>query len=260
MTATARYRNLYAKLIRFYPKPYRERFGEGMEQTFADLCREQREVGDGLFGFVLWVFAETSAGIIRENIRFVLVQNITKRLIVWAAVVALILLIPLVAMQFTSEVNWTLSDFVFAGVLLFGTGLTYELVARKASGVAYRAAVGVALAAVFLLVWINAAVGLIGNEDNPANTMYGGVLAVGIIGVLIARFQPQGMARALFATALAQMLVPVIALIVWRPSLDEAPGIVGVFMLNALFMMLFVISALCFQRVARERNRGLIAD
>ena len=187
-------------------------------------------------------------------------QNITRRLIVWAVVVALILLIPLVAMQFTSEVNWTLSDFVFAGVLLFGTGLTYELIARKAGGIAYRAAVGVALAAAFLLVWINGAVGIIGNEGNPANLMYGGVLAVGIIGAMIARFQPHGMARALFATALAQMLVPVIALIVWRPSLDDAPGIVGVFMLNAFFVMLFIVSALFFRRAARERNRGLIAD
>ena len=260
MTTTARYRNLYARLLRLYPKPYRERFGEEMEQTFNDLCRERREAGDGLFGFVLWVFAETSAGIIRENITLVLMQNITRRLIVWAVVVALILLIPLVAMQFTSEVNWTLSDFVFAGVLLFGTGLTYELVARKAGGIAYRAAVGVALAAAFLLVWINGAVGIIGNEDNPANLMYGGVLAVGIIGAMIARFQPQGMARALFATALAQMMVPVIALIVWRPSLDDAPGIVGVFMLNAFFVMLFVVSALFFRRAARERNRCLIAD
>ena len=260
MTTIARYRNLYAKLLRLYPKPYRERFGEGMEQTFNDLCRERGKAGKGLFGFVLWVFAETSAGIIRENITFVLMQNITRRLIVWAVVVALILLIPLVAMQFTSEVNWTLSDFVFAGVLLFGTGLTYELVARKAGGIAYRAAVGVALAAAFLLVWINGAVGIIGNEDNPANLMYGGVLAVGIIGAMIARFQPQGMARALFATALAQMLVPVIALIVWRPSLDDAPGIVGVFMLNAFFVMLFVVSALFFRRAARERNRCLIAD
>jgi hypothetical protein len=259
MTTTERYRNLYAKLLRLYRKPYRERFGEGMEQTFNDLCRERREVGDGLFGFVLWVFAETSAGIIRENIRFVLAQNITRRLIVWAVVVALILLIPLVAMQFTSEVNWTLSDFVFAGVLLFGTGLTYEL-ARKAGGIAYGAAVGVALAAAFLLVWINGAVGIIGNEDNPANLMYGGVLAVGIIGAMIARFQPQGMARALFATALTQLLVPVIALIVWRPSLDDAPGIVGVFMLNAFFVILFAVSALFFRRAVRERNRRWIAD
>ena len=251
---------MYAKLLHLYPKSYRERFGEGMEQTFNDLCRERREVGDGLFGFVLWVFAETSAGIIRENIRFVLAQNITRRLIVWAVVVALILLIPLVAMQFTSEVNWTLSDFVFAGVLLFGTGLTYELVARKAGGTAYRAAVGVALGAAFLLVWINAAVGIIGNEDNPTNLMYFGVLAVGIIGAMIARFQPKGMALALFATAFAQMLVPLIALIAWRPSLDDAPGILGVFMLNAFFVMLFVVSAFLFRRATQEDNRCLIAN
>ena len=116
------------------------------------------------------------------------------------------------------------------------------------------------LAAAFLLVWINGAVGIIGNEGNPANLMYGGVLAVGIIGAMIARFQPQGMARALFAMALAQLLVPVIALIVWRRSLDDAPGVVGVFMLNASFVMLFVVSALFFRRAARERNRCLIAD
>ena len=260
MTTTARYRNLYAKLLRLYPKPYRERFGEEMEQTFNDLCRERREAGGGLFGFVLWVFAETSAGIISENITLVLMQNIIRRLIVWAVVVALILLIPLVAMQFTSEVNWTLSDFVFAGVLLFGTGLTYELVARKAGGTAYRAAVGVALGAAFLLVWINAAVGIIGNEDNPTNLMYFGVLAVGIIGAMIARFQPKGMALALFATAFAQMLVALIALIAWRPSLDDAPGILGVFMLNAFFVMLFVVSAFLFRRATQEDNRCLIAN
>ena len=68
MTATARYRNLYAKLLRLYPRPYRERFGEGMEQTFNDLCRERGKAGKGLFGFVLWVFAETSAGIIQREL------------------------------------------------------------------------------------------------------------------------------------------------------------------------------------------------
>ena len=133
-----------------------------------------------------------------------------------ALVTACILLLPLVAMQFTDEVVWDLADFVVAGVLLFGAGLTYELVARrarKAGNTAYRAAVGVAVATALILVWMNLAVGIIGNEENPANLMYGGVLAVGIIGALIARFQPQGMARALFATALAQMLVAVIALI-----------------------------------------------
>jgi hypothetical protein len=62
----ARYRRWYRKLLRFYSRPYRERFAEGMEQTFNDLCRERAGAG-GLFRFVLWMFVETSAGIIREN-------------------------------------------------------------------------------------------------------------------------------------------------------------------------------------------------
>jgi hypothetical protein len=81
----ARYRNLYAKLLRLYPKPYRGRFGEGMEQTFRDLLRERRDAERGLFTFALWMFVETSVGIIRENVTFITMHNITKRLIVWKA-------------------------------------------------------------------------------------------------------------------------------------------------------------------------------
>lgn len=62
-----RYRNRYARLLRLYPKPYRERFSEGMEQTFNDLCRERLKAEKGLFSFALWTFLETSVAIIREN-------------------------------------------------------------------------------------------------------------------------------------------------------------------------------------------------
>jgi len=174
---------------------------------------------------------------------------------VWATVVALILLIPLVAMQFTDEVAWTLSDFIVMGVLLFGTGLTYVLITRSSSNTAYRFAVGIAVGTAFLLVWLNLAVGLIGSEDNPANLFYGGVLAVGFIGAIIARLQPRGMARALFATALAQLLVPVIALIIWKPSLEVTPGIVGVFILNGFFAALFAGSALLFRHASATGSK-----
>jgi hypothetical protein len=240
-----RYRHWYAKLLRLYSKPYYERFGEGMEQTFNDLLRERAEEKRGLFGCALWMFIETSAGIIREDITFIIMQNITKRLSVWAAVVALILMVPLLARW-----PWTLGDFVFAGVLLFSTGLAYELVVRKGDNLAYRVAVGLALAAALLLVWINGAVGIIGSEDNPANLLYGGVLAIGFIGAIVALLEPRGMARALFVTAIAQALVPVIAFIIWEPSFAEPPGIVGVFVLNSFFVMMFVGSALLFQRAS----------
>ena len=103
---------------------------------------------------------------------------------------------------------------------------------------------------------MNGAVGIIGNEANPANLMYFGVLAVGVIGALVARIQPNGMARALFAMALAQALVPVIALIIWPPQVISwgAAGVFGVFVLNAFFVMLFVVSALLFRRAVREHN------
>ena len=62
-----RYRNWYSKLLRLYPKSYCERFGEGMEQTFNDLCHERVKAGSGLFSLALGVFVETLAAIIREN-------------------------------------------------------------------------------------------------------------------------------------------------------------------------------------------------
>ena len=239
--AIARYRRWYRKLLRFYSRPYRERFAEGMEQTFQDLCRERCKTGQGLSALVLWMFVETSAGIIRDNVRVVIMQNITRRLIVWAIVVAAVLMIPLLG-----KWPWTGGDFVFGAVVLFGSALVYELVARKGGTTAYRAAVGIACATGLILVWINAAVGIIG--DGPVNLMYLGVLTIGFIGALIARFEPRGMALVLFATAMTQALVPVIALVVWMP--DFSPGVVPVFVLNAFFVTLWAVSALLFRHAA----------
>src|SRR5687768_5168179 len=61
-------RRFYKKLLRLYPRGFRDQLCESMEQTFNDLCRERYEAGGGLFGFVLWTFADTLAGIIKENI------------------------------------------------------------------------------------------------------------------------------------------------------------------------------------------------
>jgi hypothetical protein len=165
---------------------------------------------------------------------------------------ACILLVPLVAMQITDEVVWTLADFAVAGALLVGTGLMHQLGARKSGHTAYRAAVGVALAAALLLVWLVGAVGVIGEDGDPADLMYGGVLAVGIIGAVIARFRPQGMARALLATALAQALVAAIALIAGKHQapISSVFEIVG---LNGFFFALFIASAWLFRRADRQQ-------
>jgi len=89
-----------------------------------------------------------------------IMQN--KRLIVIVLTVALLLLIPLIAMQFTNEVKWTLFDFVVAGVLLLGTGLMCELVIRKVNKIKHRIAICAILLATLLLIWLELAVGIFG--------------------------------------------------------------------------------------------------
>ena len=173
-----------------------------------------------------------------------------RSLLPWFLVPALPLLAPLVAMQFTAEVAWTGSDFLVAYVLLAGAGFAYRLATSNASSLAYRAAAGLAVTTGLLLVWINLAVGIIGSEDNPANLLYGGVLAVGVIGAVLANLDPHGMARALFATATAQFLVPILALVIWRPRFDA--GVVKILFLNGFFVFLFVVSALLFRNAARR--------
>lgn len=174
-----------------------------------------------------------------------------RRIVAWSTA-ALVLLLPLFAMRFTEEVAWDLADFVVFGAMLVSAGITFELAVRTTANNAYRAAVGVALAAAFFLVWVNAAVGIIGTEGNPANLMYGAVLAVAAIGAVVVRFQPHGMTRALFATALVQALVAVIAAIAGM-GYPESPPLetLGV---NALFTALWLLSALLFRKAAREQS------
>lgn len=144
-------------------------------------------------------------------------------------------------------------DFVFAGILIFGTGLTYEFVAKRGGNAAYRAATGIALATAFLLVWINGAVGVIGGGDlDSPNALYFGVLLLGLVAALVAHFTPRGMSRALFITATAQFLAPVIAIFIWSPQTTSwAPGVFPIFILNGLFVLLFTTSALLYRHAAR---------
>jgi hypothetical protein len=162
-----------------------------------------------------------------------------------ANTIGLVLLIPLL-LTLLALWHWRPGAFVLAVVLLAGGArLAYQLLTRKRSNPAYRFAVGVALVTVFLLVWVNAAVGGILGDD-PANMMYFGVLLVGLVGATIARLEPTGMSRTLFATAFAMMLVPAIALLLGTPAF--ANGVTAVFFLHAGFALLFVGSALLFRR------------
>ena len=146
--------------------------------------------------------------------------------------------------------NWDILDFTVFGAMLAGVGIIYMLVRRHSTNATYRWAFGVALVAAFFLVWVNGAVGIIGDEGNAANMMYFGVLAIGFVGAFIARLRPQGMERTLYATALAQVVVAAIALFAGLGSTAPTwPR--DVLLLTAFFTALWLLSAWLFRNAAR---------
>lgn len=178
----------------------------------------------------------------------------SRPLLPWFLVPALPLLVPLVAMFFTEEVQWSLFDFVAAYVLFTGAGLSYRLVTSGATSRKYRAAAALAVLGGLSLVWVNLAVGFIGDEDNPANLLYGGVLAVGVLGAVLSRLRARGLARTLYAAAAWQFLVPVVAWLVWRPNFDA--NVANIFFLNFCWVLLFTVAGLLFAQAGEETAAG----
>ena len=86
-----------------------------------------------------------------------------RNIILIAIATGLVLLVPLIATQFSEDVVWTWFDFVAAGVLLFGTGLAFELLSRRANSTMTRILLGAGCAAVLLFVWAQLAVGVFGD-------------------------------------------------------------------------------------------------
>ena len=162
-------------------------------------------------------------------------------LAIWGAAGCLLLL-PAIAMRFTSEVDWGPEDFVVMGAMLATACGAYELATRLSGSTAYRAGAAVAIAGGFLVVWVNLAVGMLGSENNLENLIFAGVLATGVIGALAARFRAAGMVHALHATALAQVATVLYALLAGYA--DVAP-------LVALFVLPWLLSAQLFRLAAR---------
>lgn len=174
-------------------------------------------------------------------------------------VVALaLLLLPLIAMQFTSEMNWDIFDFIVMGVLIFVAGLAYEFVSKKFGRGSYRLATAIAITTSLFIVWANLAVGIIGNEDNPINLLYFGVILIEIVGSALVRFNPRKMSRVMYATALAQALVPPIALLIGRPELKTTGDFIGVafiFSITIFFALLFFISGKLYKNSSESNPK-----
>jgi hypothetical protein len=156
-----------------------------------------------------------------------------------------LLLLPLAMMQVVDGWNWGPGAFLVLGILIGGALLLYEHAARKGVGMAYRGGVAAAMLVAFLIMWMNVAVGIVG-EDNPANFNFFMLIFASAVGAFAARGEAAGMARAMLGVAAVQLLLAI--------AIATAPSTVGaarVLTLCGVFGGLWLLSAALFQRASR---------
>lgn len=149
--------------------------------------------------------------------------------------------------------NWTLFDFIFAGVLIGTVGTALAVVFWKARSFAYRGAAITALAGSFVLIWVTGAVGIIGSSANDANLMYGGVITILLGGALLSRFRAPGMTGTLVVAAAAQLAIGGAALAGGMGS-EGASWPWDVVGATIIFTGIWLVSAALFRLAARAGN------
>ena len=140
--------------------------------------------------------------------------------------------------------------------LIIVGAIVYAITNRHSA--AYRWAVGLALAATFVLFWMIGAVALLGPEigRNTADLIYFGVPAVGVLGAIVAGFRPHGMAWAMSAAAVAVIVLPVILVAGLTPLSPNIAGDLfpyGLLLVHAPFAALFLGSAWLFRKSGQEQ-------
>ena len=165
------------------------------------------------------------------------------RLLAWGLSAALILL-PLWAMKLSYPTAWEPEDMPFAFILIIVVGAVFEFALRVPEKWAYAAGTAVAAGTTGLLILGNLAVGFAGSEDNPINMVFFAVPAVALLAVLVSRFRSRGLARAMAAAAVVQVVAGLIALL---EGYFTGP-------MTVAFSALWLTSGLLFLRASQVRN------
>ncbi|MHA6287814.1 hypothetical protein [Maricaulis sp. CAU 1757] len=145
--------------------------------------------------------------------------------------------------------NWDLTDFIVAGALLGALALAAAVTLRLARSWTYRAAAALAALTVFMLLWSNAAVSIVGGDGNAFSPLYNLVPLLGLVAAAVVRFRAAGMARVMIGMALGTALLSLAAI----AGLAEVaiPGWqITTLGITALFATLFLASAWLFHRAA----------
>jgi len=139
-------------------------------------------------------------------------------------------------------------EFALLGLVLAGLFFGFRALTRRLpDNRAYRWGVGLAIAGMFLLFWVNGAVGIIGSENNDANMLYFGIILIGVLGSSVVRARPAGMVWVAATMAGAMILISVVALVGgWGVSGPIWPN--DVLFITAFFAAIWGGSAFCFKQ------------
>lgn len=239
--AGGRSRTWYAMLLRLYPRPFREQFGEGMARTFHDLCNERKDAGRGRLAFSLWLVCETLLGIIRENMTSM--SQLGQTMLRVALGSLAVWMVPLIASQFVADWHWGVGGFVSAYVLFFLTGMLIAVVARKMGVWSYKAGVGLAVVTGFALGWSTMV--QVADSGHPERLWYHTVLLVGALGACLSRLTASGLAWTLFAMAATLALISVTL-----PSGAPPDQALRMAIGHGVFTALFIASGLLFRHAS----------
>lgn len=162
----------------------------------------------------------------------------------WSAAAALLAL-PAIAMRFTNEVNWTGSDFLFAAILLFVTGLAAEGALRLARSWPQLVGFGFATFTAFFTIWVNLAVGIIGSEDETINVGFLVLLLMAIVASAVRLFKPRAMSVITGVLAVSQLAMGMAAM-------RAMPGHQVEWGVLLMFATLWLGASLSFRRHAAQ--------
>jgi hypothetical protein len=230
---------------------FREHFGDGMAQTFHDLCREHSDAKRGLFGLALWIFFETSVGIVRENTTHM--PQLGKTILRVALGALPVWMVPVMAAQFVEDWHWGVGGFVGAYLLFFLTGMVIVLIARRMGVWSYKAGVGVASVAAFALGWSTMV--QTADSGHPERLWFLSVLVVGFIGACLARLRAPGLAVTLFAMAAVLALISVML-----PSGAPPDMALRMAIGHVIYTVVFASSGLLFRHASLAVKRGSHKD
>jgi len=164
----------------------------------------------------------------------------------WSGALAL-LLTPLVMMQISDGWHWTAGSFVFAGIVIGGVMLLYELAETASGSRAYRAGAAVALLASFLSIWST----IVRDDGNGMGFFM--VIMAAVVGAFAAWFRAGGLARTMLGAAIMQALFALA--LATAPSTASLPdGVTRAWVAGGFFTAMWLISAAFFRAAAREES------